>query len=419
MGLVRHEDAQQISRSAIVLDMGDLEQQARKLREAAEQRAQQIIEDAKQHAQDAAAEARQHAIAQGREQGYQEGFAQGVEQGAKEASQQHSESLEQINQTLTDVLNKFQAEQQTLRNQAVDQVLATAMMFTEKVLHRVLEIDRAIVIDQLAEALNYVLRPSEVTVRISPEDRQVIEQALPELQSEFHNVRHVYLIEDQDVEPGGCKLTYGQGAIDATLSTQLGRIVRAMLPGEHPAAELLTHPVPEAEQVSAPDETAAADAGLTSQTIEGQVQTGESKTNQAQTDESQTNQAQTGEGPGDQSRRDDALAENATAEDAPAERASINDAPAESATADDVPDEQASTRNEPGDQHVADQQGTVEPEPVEPEFAELESAEPEPADDDRGHDGILDDAHADQELGHEPVDSAQAAEDSKTVDKAA
>ncbi len=73
-------------------------------------------------------------------------------------------------------------------------------------------------------------------MRIAGQDRPMLEEAMPQLTAEFAHLKHIHLVDDASVAPGGCIVVYGQGQIDATIDTQLHRVVEFMLPGEPEAA---------------------------------------------------------------------------------------------------------------------------------------------------------------------------------------
>jgi len=67
-------------------------------------------------------------------------------------------------------------------------------------------------------------------VRINPQDRPVLEGAMPQLVAEFSHLKNIRLVDDPEIGAGGCVLVYGQGQIDSTIDTQLRRVVELMLP---------------------------------------------------------------------------------------------------------------------------------------------------------------------------------------------
>lgn len=232
MSLIKATDAAPLIKDAIVLDLGDLGRQATRLKEAALTKAQQIVRDAQSEARRLTQQSHGLGLEQGRSEGFAKGLEEGRAQGRAEALKQASEQLRRLQENWTRAAAEWDRQRQDMDRQAREAVLALAVRMGEKLTHRLVEIDPTVVVDQVAMALGHVLRPLDVTVRIHPEDRPVMEEALPQLLAEFAQLKHVRLMDDPAVGRGGCVLTYGQGRVDATIDTQLRRVVELLIPDD-------------------------------------------------------------------------------------------------------------------------------------------------------------------------------------------
>jgi len=230
MPVLKHQQAAPKLKDAIVLDLGDVGKQAERMREQARRDAERITKDAEQRAQQLidGAEAKGHE--QGYNAGYEEGLEKGREQGRAEALEQMQAQLQQLSDAWTNAAQQWQQQCDQLEREAQQGVLELAVKVAQKLVHRTVELDETVVVDQVSSALSHVLRPLDVTVRINPDDRPVLEQALPQLEQQFSHLPRIALADDQSLERGGCVLSFGQGQVDASLETQVSRIVRAMLP---------------------------------------------------------------------------------------------------------------------------------------------------------------------------------------------
>lgn len=226
---------QSFAKDAIVLDLGDLGRQAARLRAAAEAKAAQIITDAERHAAQLVEGAETRGFEQGRQAGYEQGLAEGREQGHSEALAAAADNLAKLQQAWTDVANQLDGHRREMDREARQAVLEFALKLSEKVVHRVIEVDPTVVVDQVAGALAHVLRPLDVIVRVNPADKPLLEKAIPELMSEFRHFEHIHLFDDENISCGGCMVTYGEGEIDATLEMQMQRILDLILPSAEPA----------------------------------------------------------------------------------------------------------------------------------------------------------------------------------------
>ncbi|MEX0887709.1 MAG: FliH/SctL family protein [Phycisphaeraceae bacterium] len=235
MPLMKSADADRSANSAIVLDLGDLAAQAQRLRDRAEAKARQIVEQAQREADEltAGAEARGHE--QGLKEGYDKGYAAGLEAGQTDALKQWQKKLAAVEAQWTDAATQWQGRFDELDRDARQAVLRFALALAAKVVHRQIELDPSVVVDQVEASLKHVLGASRVKICVHPDDRPLVDAALPNLERTLAQFDRVELVEDSHVTPGGCVLRYGQGMLDATVETQLQRIAAQMLAGDDSA----------------------------------------------------------------------------------------------------------------------------------------------------------------------------------------
>jgi len=217
-------------REAIVLDLGDIGAQAARIRAAAESKAQQILAKAQAKAEASAHERGEEAEKLGYADGLEKGLLEGRELGRVEALAQAAEQLRQITAAWSQVAGDWEQQRVEMEREARQAVLDFALMTAEKLVHRIIEVDETVVIDQVAQALSMVLSAHDASVRIHPCDRPMLEDALPELVQELANIKHIDLVDDEDVTPGGCVVTFGQGRVDATIERQMQRLIDLIVP---------------------------------------------------------------------------------------------------------------------------------------------------------------------------------------------
>lgn len=230
MPVIKASQSAPLVKSAVVLDLGDLSRQAEAILAAARQEAQTIIRQAQEEARRIATQSHAEARAQGLAEGRREGFQQGLREGRQQALEEARPAFQALEKRWLEALEHWDAQRQDLHRQACSAVLELAVKLAEKIVHRCIEVDPSIVVDQVAAALEYLLHPADVTIRIHPKDRPVLEEALPALMKRFAQVRHAHLVEDPGLTPGGCLLSFGHGSVDARLQTQLRRIAELLLP---------------------------------------------------------------------------------------------------------------------------------------------------------------------------------------------
>lgn len=234
MAVIKSQNAQTLLKDAVVLDLGDLRRQAAALQQAAQAQARRIIVQAQEEAARLTAGAHakgfEKGLREGLDKGTQQGLTEGRKQGHAQALEQTSAQVQQLQQAWIAAAGAWDAQRQEMDRQARSAVLDLALALAEKIVHRTVHVDRGVVVDQVAAAMNCLLRPMDVTVRIHPADREILQEAMPGLLAQFPQFRHVHLLEDAAVGRGGCVLTHGQGQIDARVQTQLSRIAELLLP---------------------------------------------------------------------------------------------------------------------------------------------------------------------------------------------
>jgi len=211
-------------------DLGDLRRQADQMREDAVRRAEQILADARRQAGRIADQERAAARTQGHAEGLAAGLTEGRKQGSQQALDEARVELTQLRDAWIEAAHRWDAERRAMALEARQSLLELALDMARRIVHRVPTVDPAVAVDQVAAAIEHVVRPGNVAIRVNPADRPLIAEALPDLAERLGGCEHVRLIDDDAVERGGCILTHGRGVVDATLTRQLDRLVESLLP---------------------------------------------------------------------------------------------------------------------------------------------------------------------------------------------
>ncbi|MEX2672229.1 MAG: FliH/SctL family protein [Phycisphaeraceae bacterium] len=237
MAMIRNQQAARMAEDAIVLDLGDLRRQAEQMKARAKAEADQIIA----HAHDEAKRLTEGAEAIGQKAGHAAGYAEGLEAGRvaghAEALETSRQSLEKLQEAWVNAARQWDDDRRQMVLEARQSVLELAVRMAEKIVHRVPHVEPSVVQDQVEQAISHVTGPCDVSIRIHPADRDLVEEALGPVTQQLSQVRHASLIEDEAVGRGGCVVSHGTGRIDATLETQLTRLVTTLLPEATVVAE--------------------------------------------------------------------------------------------------------------------------------------------------------------------------------------
>lgn len=228
MALIRRADIEHTAHGAIALDLGDLAHQGEAIKHAAQVEAQKILEAANSQRDRLIATARQDGLAKGQAEGFERGRIDGTAQALRE----HQQRLDQLDRAWTDALERFEHERVTMLVDARCDVLDLALRIARKVTHRVVELDEHVVVDQLAAVLAAIARPTRLAIAVHPDDEPLVREALPGLIARFAHAEHVEVTVDAALDRGSCiARTASGGVFDASIETQLDRIVHELLPG--------------------------------------------------------------------------------------------------------------------------------------------------------------------------------------------
>lgn len=231
MALIRDSQAREMIRDAIVLDLGDVSQQAAKIRSNAEAQAKAILAQAKLDRDKllSAAESK------GKEAGYAVGLAQGLEEGRATGIQQGLEQATQACQKVAasweNALTSFLDERDSIIEQARTQLIDLAVNIAQRLTLQQISFDRDLTARALEEVLPLVAQRSNFTITINPEDRPAVDALLSSPARLLTSTQHASINESSNLPLGTCIINLPNGGtIDASLDTRLDRIVSQLLP---------------------------------------------------------------------------------------------------------------------------------------------------------------------------------------------
>lgn len=152
-------------------------------------------------------------LEEGKQQGYQEGLALGKKEGL-------SQALQQQNQTVTRMTNLFETFKTALDN--LDSVIPSRLVqlslsAARSIVGKTIAYDNTILLEKIKQLLKEEsLLKGEVQLWVSEDDLALVAEHLRStLDSLGWELRG-----DDDILPGGCRITSVEGEIDATVSTR-------------------------------------------------------------------------------------------------------------------------------------------------------------------------------------------------------
>lgn len=234
MPVVKCTQSDDLLRSAVVLDLGDLRREGERIIGAARAEADQILALARSEAERLRREASDKGYAQGLARGMSDGRSKGEEAGRAQAFAEHQEQLDALLTRWNAGIERWEAERGRWMLEAREDVLRFACRFASRIVHRQIDLDPSIVVDQVAAALSLLTQPSRARVTVNPADVALIDAALPGLRQRLADAPEIEVAADDSISRGGCRVSAGRGVVDATIETQIDRLVDALLPRREP-----------------------------------------------------------------------------------------------------------------------------------------------------------------------------------------
>ncbi len=231
MALIRGASALAAAKDAVVLNLGDMARQGEAIVAAAKKRAEGIVRDAEAERARLIAGAAEEGKKKGLEEGLVVGQAKGEKLGREAAQKERAAALAAIEKSWNESLGAWEKTREAVASEAKEGVVRLAMEIATRIVKRQIEADQSAAVAQLEAALGLISRPTELVVSVHPQDRAVVEAALPSLAKRMGAAKGVELADDESVGRGGCVLrSRGAlgGEVEATIAGQAERIAEAL-----------------------------------------------------------------------------------------------------------------------------------------------------------------------------------------------
>ena len=108
------------------------------------------------------------------------------------------------------------------------EVVRLASAIAEKIIGEEMELRPERIVDLVRAAMKRLRDRESLRIRLSPQDLDLVKQARDDLIGSVDGVRKLELIEDRRVDRGGCVIESENGALDASIKTQMSEIERIL-----------------------------------------------------------------------------------------------------------------------------------------------------------------------------------------------
>lgn len=153
----------------------------------------------------------------------EEAQARGIEEGRRQA---HLEVEEKIKAAF-ETLNQAVKARKKIIKDAEAEILRLALKAAEQIIRSEVSLHRDVCLNIVSEAISRVSDREQVIVRVNRDDAEYIKRYKDRLSGIVDGIRSFSVLEDNQIEPGGCVIETNLGYIDSRISTKLAAIEEA------------------------------------------------------------------------------------------------------------------------------------------------------------------------------------------------
>jgi flagellar assembly protein FliH len=227
MGVIKAAEAPP---TVAAFSMQDIETTARAILLRARGRAEQILAEAQSEGEQLRKDAHERGFIEGRAAGLAQGSEEGRKSGHEAALAEHREAMQKLIQTLTAAVNGLETSWDDLENHALREVVDLSLAVARRVTKRQSALDPQVMCENLRSAMSLAVHATDVRIAVNPSQTATLRSVLPEVQLSWPQLKHVELLSDEQIEPGGVRIFSCQGQVDGTLDSQLDRVIHELLP---------------------------------------------------------------------------------------------------------------------------------------------------------------------------------------------
>ncbi|MDR3337518.1 MAG: flagellar assembly protein FliH [Treponema sp.] len=200
------------------------ESEAEAVKQKAAEEAEQIIAGAQKKAGEIEANAGaefENRLKEAREEGKVSGNEEGYAEGKAE--------VERLIQRTQVVLERAQDLRAEVLAETEQQIIDLALLITRKVVKAISESQRAVVLQNVAQALKKVKARGTILIRVNMADLKLTTEHSKTFIQMMEGAKGVQIVEDSSVDPGGCIIETDFGEVDARISSQLAELEAKIL----------------------------------------------------------------------------------------------------------------------------------------------------------------------------------------------
>lgn len=146
------------------------------------------------------------------------------EEGRQEGRQEASSRIEEAMETL----NSAVKERKKIISDSENEILRLSLKVAEQIIRSEVSLHRDVCLNIVSEAIARISDREQVIVKVNREDAEYLKRYKDRLAGMLDGVKSFSIIEDANIEPGGCVIETNLGFIDARIATKIKSIEEAL-----------------------------------------------------------------------------------------------------------------------------------------------------------------------------------------------
>jgi len=184
--------------------LGKYQDKAQRIIDNAERRAHEIIDGGRAE------------LDRLREESKSLGFEEGKREAMEQVSSQFADSMETVNQAIM--------MRRKIIKDAESEILRLALKVAEQIIRSEVSLHRDVCMNIIAEAISRISDREQIIIKVNRDDVEQVKKYKDRISGLVDGVKALSILEDSNVEPGGCIIETNLGYVDARISTKIKAI---------------------------------------------------------------------------------------------------------------------------------------------------------------------------------------------------
>lgn len=155
---------------------------------------------------------------------YQEAYQLGLEEGRKEAFAKVSVEIAERMETMDQLLNTIKELKKDMTNFNESHLLQLTFQMAARLAKAELESNNPAMVEILRDAVGLAQDEENITVRVSQEQFDFLEELKKETGREFEFIKKIKFEPSTDISPGGCIVETNYGEVDARIEQRIQQL---------------------------------------------------------------------------------------------------------------------------------------------------------------------------------------------------